>query len=724
MKKNDVKTLEMIAENVERKTRQKNTVNPDNFFMSTLKMTKKAELDEPAWGRTRGGYVDNRLRDEWLHNIVQEEPHLESVLSTSVVLDANRRYRLVGGRNQVLRFAARMDSFEGGKGFRAYQELAAKDYYNADVGSIGEMETERRNGPLLSMYHVDPTRVRLGKDGLLKYDDDIWKPDTYYRIASQKSTLDKYNYLGRSAVSRCLKIAQTMIALVTHNLEKLGYLAPNGILLISAEDITQDMWDEATESRQAIYVTNTGNQYYDELMTIIDRNIKGELIEFSKMPEKFDTFMFTDYMLKAYALAFNRDVRTFWSLNSGNFGGGTEAALQDEKATYAGAAEYILSFQDMIRRFLPKSVLFEYEIEDTRGKLAKAEVEATIINSAKGLFDIGLSQDRVFSWLADRGVIPTEWSEEEEKIVAEMGVIKERNILSQRLLETENVQRAIEYYPSEPIIMYEAGGAEGKSPKITQLWNSGRDAVKRSWAVNADWLDGRTVNRQTQRQSPDFSEYPFIPKSELQSWREQVENRDLTDTALVKIQRKMELRNQAFQRIVRQIEIDDFDGEGSRGDFMVTAGAANYLEQVENPDNDEAAALALALLMLSGEEDLDEDSVNYLLSILERLLPAIVFAYLLDLRRYSNDAEEDAENLHPERWNSRLGFLTQYGILYGADDLDSLRTWTLGKTERHCSDCAELDGVTKTVAEWIEDGRIPQGGMLECGGFNCDCSFV
>lgn len=186
----------------------------------------------------------------------------------------------------------------------------------------------------------------------------------------------------------------------------------------------------------------------------------------------------------------------------------------------------------------------------------------------------------------------------------------------------------------------------------------------------------------------------------------------------------MELRNQAFQRIVRQIEIDDFDGEGSRGDFMVTAGAANYLEQVENPDNDEAAALALALLMLSGEEDLDEDSVNYLLSILERLLPAIVFAYLLDLRRYSNDAEEDAENLHPERWNSRLGFLTQYGILYGADDLDSLRTWTLGKTERHCSDCAELDGVTKTVAEWIEDGRIPQGGMLECGGFNCDCSFV
>lgn len=703
-----VKTLDNLAETVERASRQDRTINPDTFFTSTLSLVKKAEMNEPLWGRNRGEWVDNRQRDEWLSAVVQLEPHLASVLSTSVTLDANRRFKLIGGRNQVLRYSRIFANFQNGKGFREYQELMAKDYYNADVGAIGEIETDGKNGPLVSLYHTDPSKVRLGREGLIKYDNDIWKPEWYYRLSSQKSTLDKYNYLGFCAVSRCLKLAQTMIALVTHNVEKLGYLAPNGILFVSAEDITQSQWDEAMEDRKQAYMLNTGNQYYDELMTLFDRNVKADLVEFSRMPDKFDTFMFTDYMLKGYSLAFNRDVRTFWSLNSGNFGGGTEAALQDEKATYAGAAEFILASQEQFQRLVPSSILFEYEVEDTRGKLQKAEVEKMVLDSAKVLFDLGIEQDRIVSWLADRGVVPSEWSIAEEDVVAEMGVLRER------YLETEMVQRAIKRFPDEPIVMYQSPGLNDPHGRITRLWKSGSEAIKRSFVVDVKWDDEHRVSRQA-TVDIDFTEYPYIPKDEIEEWRKrysQGENR-------TEIKKHLVRRNSARQRIIREITMDDYEAGEDRGDFMFVAGAYNYLDQIDQPDDREAEALALAALLLRESGD-----ISQLERMLRVILPAVVFAYLLDLRRYSNEAEEGSEVNYEGRWNSRLGLMTQYGILYGAEDLDSQRTWTIGKTERHCSDCLELDGVTKSVAEWIEDGRVPQGSMLECGGYNCDCSFV
>lgn len=47
--------------------------------------------------------------------------------------------------------------------------------------------------------------------------------------------------------------------------------------------------------------------------------------------------------------------------------------------------------------------------------------------------------------------------------------------------------------------------------------------------------------------------------------------------------------------------------------------------------------------------------------------------------------------------------------------------WRLGATERHCRDCAYLDGQIKTASEWAAAGIAPQSPDLECGGWNCDC---
>lgn len=50
--------------------------------------------------------------------------------------------------------------------------------------------------------------------------------------------------------------------------------------------------------------------------------------------------------------------------------------------------------------------------------------------------------------------------------------------------------------------------------------------------------------------------------------------------------------------------------------------------------------------------------------------------------------------------------------------------WILGATEKHCATCFALDGIVAYAKEWDERGLHPQqppNGLLECGGWHCDC---
>lgn len=469
------------TESVERASKQTEPV-PRTFMASTMNWVKKLEMDEPEWGRVRGGFTDNRIRDEWLQMITRAEPHLNGVLNTAITLDANRQYRMIGGRNQIIRFTERFNGFDNGLGFKTMQTLNATNYYTSDIGAIVEKGVGK-GGQLESLYHTDPTRFRLGEAGILKYDGkdgiDEWSNNSYYRLVSQRSTQDKLNGLGFCALSRCVKLAQTMVAVVEHNLEKLQQIAPKGFLFIQAEDLTQESWQEAVDARSVSRGSQTGNQYYDDIMVLVDRAAKGDLLALSQLPDKFDAFEFTDYMMKGYALAFGRPVRAFWSLNSGNFGGGTETKVQAEQATYGGAAEFILSSQEQIQWLLPDSVLFEYEVEDTNGKLVRAELDKVLIEASKGLIEIGLTMEMSQDWLAQRGVIPSEWTNTQIE-VADNGVIREK------LLETEQIQRALDLNPDEPIVMYTSSDLVNSSARIVRLWDNKDDAVGKSWRVTRE----------------------------------------------------------------------------------------------------------------------------------------------------------------------------------------------------------------------------------------------
>jgi len=53
--------------------------------------------------------------------------------------------------------------------------------------------------------------------------------------------------------------------------------------------------------------------------------------------------------------------------------------------------------------------------------------------------------------------------------------------------------------------------------------------------------------------------------------------------------------------------------------------------------------------------------------------------------------------------------------------------WKLGATEKHCPECAAMDGIVARAKEWDALGIKPQhapNNNLTCGGWNCDCSLT
>lgn len=63
----------------------------------------------------------------------------------------------------------------------------------------------------------------------------------------------------------------------------------------------------------------------------------------------------------------------------------------------------------------------------------------------------------------------------------------------------------------------------------------------------------------------------------------------------------------------------------------------------------------------------------------------------------------------------------------GVDVIEPMLTWVLGETE-HCTTCFEAASYgPKPQSYWANlaaVGIMPQGGGLECGGWNCQCKLV
>jgi hypothetical protein len=145
---------------------------------------------------------------------------------------------------------------------------------------------------------------------------------------------------------------------------------------------------------------------------------------------------------------------------------------------------------------------------------------------------------------------------------------------------------------------------------------------------------------------------------------------------------------------------------------MATAVSRAYIETVE-----------LAYQEGGGELPLDDDTAVWARAQLDAQLGYVdeLFAGLRELRRAGDFDAGEVATARAAGYASGLdGFFVE-AKMRGSKNI--VLTWHLGATEKHCKDCAKLDGQSHKISWYVERDYIPRknGASMECGGYNCSC---
>ncbi len=475
--------------------------NQTAAYYSLLGWLRITEMDAPAYS------AESMQRDQWLRSAWRLEPHLAGVVNAVCLIDSNRGWELVGGRNQVARYTAVLHDADE-IGWRMYIRKAALSYWCTDLGAVSEIGRDGMGGPLRALWHVDSARCRLTglRDTPLEYQPSVggyqrWQPSDYFRIASLPSDDESLRGLGFCAISRCLETVRLLYAVMLHDQEQVAARAPKGLLLL--QGISEQQWKTSLEARNEA-LDSLDRRYYGGVQVLASaglEQIDAKLVALSQLPANFDAKAFVDSCMYAFALAFGYDPSEFWPVQFGSLGRGTETEVQHLKATGKGGVDFALSYQEQLQRELPPTLHWEFEQRDDNGELVQESVKQAKVKTITDLYTGGgsaagglISREEGRQMAAEAGIIPEEWTLIEEDVTAtDTEEAEEANTATpeaqtaneapqpaqeptapvqqkrqvERLLETPEVQWAIRCWPGAEIVRY--------------TWQQGRATVRTIW---------------------------------------------------------------------------------------------------------------------------------------------------------------------------------------------------------------------------------------------------
>jgi hypothetical protein len=148
---------------------------------------------------------------------------------------------------------------------------------------------------------------------------------------------------------------------------------------------------------------------------------------------------------------------------------------------------------------------------------------------------------------------------------------------------------------------------------------------------------------------------------------------------------------------------------------MTTAISRAYIEAAD-----------VAYVDAGAELPLDPDTAAWARGQLDAQLGFVddLFEGLRELRKQGGFDAGAVAQARAEGYASALDGFANEARMMGSKN--TMLTWHLGATEKHCRDCAKLDGQSHRAKWYIEHGYIPRkaGASMECGGWNCGCSLV
>lgn len=431
--------------------------------------------------------VDSRTRDEWLRELYKKEPHWLGIVDQMVLVDSARPWILVGGRRQVRRYATILHHANDGKGWRHFFRQGSLSYHTTDMGFTTEIGRDGIDGPLRAIYYLDSARIRWsGKRNWplyyypLRENRQVWRDNYFFNVCSMPSDNVKFRGLGYCATSRAFELIKLLYGVLIHDQENLGAKMMRGLLLLSG--IEQEQWNTAMDSREE-NLSEMERKYFGGVFVLANLgqgDVDAKLMALSQLPANFDRRMFIDQTLFGYSLVAGFDVREFWPVSSGQLGTARESEMQHRKSATKGTLEVAHAWQERFQKELPDSLHFQFEERDTDAELIQAQSADAWVQVVRDLYDMPMQgqggiidHDQAMYMLAQKGIIPPEWTEAQEETVVsdEKGIVLER-----RMLSKPKIRRAAEKYPNDPIVIHR-WTPFGSTEKI--LWASGDEALKK-----------------------------------------------------------------------------------------------------------------------------------------------------------------------------------------------------------------------------------------------------
>lgn len=638
--------------------------------------------------------ADTRTWDAFFCNLVTEvgaEPHLAGVFASIVSIDKNRHYTVTGGRNQVNRTLAVLQEADDGNGWRAYAGWQSQAFWSTRMGAVTECGRDGLGGPLRALWSVDPTRCELTGDvsAPLKYyapsgGTQSWFAEDYFRAASMGSTNEKKHGLGFPFVARALDLAKIMIAVWDHDKEQLGARAPKGLLLLKG--ISQEQWENAMAAREE-KLDSLERRYYGGVAVLAGMGpdeVSAELMALSQLPKEFNLEQWVSMYMYGLALCAGYDPREFYPVSSGALGTSSETDAQHRKASSKGALDFTLAHQEQLQNQLPATILFEYDQRDAEGDMvevglqkAKAELIKVMAEWESGGQSV-LNASQIMQLAAQQGVIPAEWTPEEENVTGDDTAPEVDETLAQ-----ERVRRAIERFPDEPLVKYAS-----RTGRTRVLCERGGDALKRrSFPVARTLTDRERLRRETLRFVYHHS--PIVTRT--------------VESAVADFRDSLTDAIDAF-----------FDGGSLRvGDIREIVSVGIY------------RAYTQALKEGGIAEDEIEPDEFTAMDALTQAQVSYVGEFVKAIRAAKGDKDaEDAIRARVDIWTRSVAAAGQAGL--ASAKKNEMVTWKLGETEEHCSTCLRLNNQRHRRSWFDGKGYVPRqpgSETLECGGWKCDCSL-
>lgn len=674
-----------------------------DFFNRVYGWGKDSIFTMPAYSR------DSMKRDRWLEMVVKKESYLYGILQSVVSIDKNRGWNLIGGRNQVNRFVKILHNFEAApdlSSWRMGMSNSAQSYYNSDLGCVVEVGRLIENGPLAALFSVDPATCRLtgnidkplqytsGKDG----DQSDWGPNDYFRVTSMPSTREAMNGLGFCAISRCIELAQILVGVFDHDKEQLGAKAPKGILTIGG--LTQEQWQQALDDAESDQKAQE-SRFFSNILALAsgDGTVTANLVPFSTLPTGgFDQQKFVEMIICGYALNFGYDPREFWPISSGSIGGtGTEIENQHRRATTKGGLDFALGLQEELQDELPETLQFEIEQRDVNGDISELDLKqkyVTMINDLRTKVNADepadISFDEARSMLVEAKIIPEDWTLTEEPA----SVNDTDDNANASILERERVQRAIEKFPNDEIVIYSSA-----ANKYRVLASAVGEGKKRHFFMPKMPRSGRPADQRSIARDIDVKKKMSLEK------KRQYDGDFTTSQAEY---------NDAVYTIVR----DYLDGT-DRATSYKTAFKRNMVEAF-------ASAVENGVLDGGGELPLEGDEDALLTAAQSAELGNIdsLFDTLKDLRdigEVSPDAEAQAR---ADGYTSTLNGLYNQAVLMAMKN--KMVTFEGDDGVNSCETCQWLQGQRHRASWFVDNGYVPPNGEnIDCApGGHCKHKLV